>query len=63
MTNPGTQSDDEGHTISLPIQASDVNPGDTLSYAATGLPLGLNIGDKSGLIAGTIRLCRREQSV
>ena len=54
VTNPGTQSDDEGHTISLPIQASDVNPGDTLSYAATGLPLGLNIGDKSGSIAGTI---------
>jgi hypothetical protein len=54
VTNPGNQSDDEGHTISLPIQASDENPGDTLSYSATGLPEGLSISTSTGLIAGTI---------
>ena len=39
--------------ISLQVQA--VDPDDvTLSYAATGLPLGLSIAASTGLISGTV---------
>lgn len=42
----------EGDAVSLGVQASG---GDgTLSYAATGLPTGLNIDQSTGLITGTI---------
>lgn len=46
------QSNEEGESISLGVQASG---GDgTLSYQASGLPTGLNIDGGTGLITGTI---------
>jgi hypothetical protein len=53
VTNPGTQSQAEGATVSLAIQASTVY-GQALSYTATGLPGGLSINAQSGVISGTI---------
>ena len=54
MTNPGTQNGAAGDNVSLQIQASSLPPGDTWTYAATGLPPGLSISSSSGLITGTI---------
>ena len=54
MTNPGTQNSAAGDNVSLQIQASSLPPGDTWTYAATGLPPGLSINTSSGLITGTI---------
>jgi len=53
VTNPGTQTNNEGDTVSLQIDATD-DPGDTLSYSATGLPANLNINANTGLISGDI---------
>ena len=46
----------DGNPASLDASAafSDPNTGDTLSYAATGLPTGLSINAATGLISGTI---------
>ncbi len=54
VTNPGTQTHTEGDSVSLQIQASDPDAGDTLTYSATGLPTGLSINNSSGLINGTV---------
>ncbi len=54
VTNPGTQNGAAGDNVSLQIQASSLPPGDTWTYAATGLPPGLSISSSSGLITGTI---------
>lgn len=53
MTNPGSQNNTEGDTVSLPIVASDPD-GDTLSYSATNLPPGLSINADTGLISGIL---------
>jgi O-glycosyl hydrolase len=53
VTNPGTQSGTVGTAASLQIKASDSAAGQTLSYAATGLPAGLSISSSTGLISGT----------
>jgi hypothetical protein len=53
VTNPGAQSGTVGTPASLQIQASDSAQGQTLSYAATGLPPGLSIASSTGLISGT----------
>uniref|UniRef100_C6E385 PKD domain containing protein n=1 Tax=Geobacter sp. (strain M21) TaxID=443144 RepID=C6E385_GEOSM len=53
LTTPGNQSDYTGDAISLPIIATDSN-GDTLSYSASNLPLGLSINSSTGVISGTI---------
>ena len=42
VTNPGDQADQVGAIVNLPIVATDAD-GDTLSYSATGLPVGLTI--------------------
>ena len=47
------QTDAEGDVISLDAGATDAD-GDTLTYAATGLPAGLTIDASSGLISGTL---------
>src|SRR6185369_4176744 len=49
------RTDAEGALISLSASATDPN-GDTLTYAATGLPGGLSIDSATGLISGTIDL-------
>jgi hypothetical protein len=53
VENPGAQSDTEGSSVALQINASDAD-GDTLSYSASGLPGGLSINATSGLISGTL---------
>jgi large repetitive protein len=49
------QNDVDAGVVSVPVAAnfSDVD-GDTLTYAATGLPLGLSINATTGVISGTI---------
>ena len=53
VTNPGSQTWTAGTAASLQIQASDSASGQTLTYAATGLPAGLSINSSTGLISGT----------
>lgn len=53
ITDPGNQSDVEGASVSLQIDATDAD-GDPMTYAATGLPNGLSIGVTTGLISGTV---------
>jgi hypothetical protein len=53
LTNPGTQNNNEGDSVTLPISASDPT-GTTLTYAATGLPAGLLINPNTGVITGTV---------
>ena len=49
------RSDGEGEPVSLDVSAGFDDPdGDTLTYAATGLPAGLAIDPATGLITGTI---------
>jgi O-glycosyl hydrolase len=53
VTNPGNQTTSTGTAVSLPVHASDSASGQTLSYAATGLPAGLSISTSTGVISGT----------
>ena len=53
VTSPGNQSGTVGTAASVQIQASDSASGQTLAYAATGLPAGLSISSSTGLISGT----------
>ena len=53
VSNPGSQTNDQGDTVSLQINATDGN-GDDLTYSASGLPADLSIDTDSGLIAGTL---------
>ena len=41
-----------GHEVSLVVPASDAN-GDTLSFSASGLPLGIQINSTTGVISGS----------
>ncbi len=51
VTNPANRTSVQGSTVNLQLTASDPN-GDTLSYAATGLPAGLSLNTPTGLISG-----------
>jgi putative Ig domain-containing protein/carbohydrate binding protein with CBM4/9 domain len=53
VTKPAAQTSTVGTAVSLQIQASDSISGQTLTYAATGLPQGVAIDSGSGLISGT----------
>ena len=53
VTNPGPMFIAIGQACSLPIQASDSASEQTLTYAATGLPIALSISPSTGLISGT----------
>ena len=53
VTSPGNQTGTVGTAASVPVHASDSAAGQTLSYAATGLPAGLSINSSTGLISGT----------
>jgi len=53
VTNPGTQNNAVGDSVSLQVQDSGLPSGDSWSYSAT-LPSGLSINPATGLISGTI---------
>jgi len=53
VTSPGNQTGTVGTAVSLQIHATDSASGQTLTYAATGLPAGLSINAATGLITGT----------
>ena len=53
IAQPANQVGVVGQSISLSIDATDSN-GDTLTYSATGLPLGLTINQSTGLISGQL---------
>ncbi|MEZ0064486.1 hypothetical protein ABIA32_000474 [Streptacidiphilus sp. MAP12-20] len=53
VTNPGSQTGTVGTAASLQIHATDSASGQTLTYAASGLPAGLSINTATGLISGT----------
>jgi hypothetical protein len=53
VTVPANQTTTVNTAASLQIQASDSASGQTLTYAATGLPTGLTISTSTGLITGT----------
>jgi hypothetical protein len=52
VNNPGTQTTTIGSPVSLQIAAGDSASGQSLAYAASGLPAGLSISS-SGLITGS----------
>jgi beta-glucosidase len=52
VVGPGPQEGIAGSPVSLEVSASDNNSGQSLSYAATGLPAGLSISPASGTISG-----------
>ncbi len=52
LTDPGNQGGLVGELSSLQLNATDPN-GDTLGFAASGLPTGLTINPITGLISGT----------
>ncbi|MCU1353417.1 MAG: Peptidase [Acidimicrobiales bacterium] len=52
VANPGAQTATVGQPVNLRVSASDPQ-GDTLTYAASGLPAGLSIDPSSGVISGT----------
>ena len=53
VTTPANQTSTVGTAASLQIGATDSASGQTLTYAATGLPAGLTINSSTGLISGT----------
>src|SRR6516165_3862651 len=53
VTSPGNQTGTVGTAASVQIHASDSASGQTLTYAASGLPAGLSISSSTGLISGT----------
>jgi hypothetical protein len=53
VTNPGTQNNAVGDTVSLQVQDTGLPNGDSWSYAAT-LPSGLSINPATGLVSGTL---------
>ena len=55
LTNPGDQTNSEGESVNLSVNAADPD-GDALTYSALGLPDGLSINSGSGLISGTLSL-------
>lgn len=52
IVNPGPQQGEMGIPVALALSASDPN-GDTLSFAASGLPPGLAVDPQTGVISGT----------
>ena len=54
VTNPGNQANVSGSAITpVMVTATDSSSGATLTYSATGLPVGLSISPGSGSITGT----------
>ena len=53
LVNPGTQSNDDGDTVSLSLSATD-SAGNALVYNAANLPPGLVINSSTGVISGGV---------
>ena len=53
ITSSGDQVNDEGDTVSLAISAADPDS-DTVTYSASGLPVGLSIDAMTGEISGEL---------
>ena len=53
VTNPGSQTSTVGTAVSLQMQATDSQSGQTFTWSGSGLPAGLSINSSSGLISGT----------
>jgi mono/diheme cytochrome c family protein len=53
ITSPGAQTTQRSTSASLQIVAADQD-GDSLTYSATGLPIGLSINTQTGVISGTV---------
>jgi hypothetical protein len=53
VQNPGDKQSTLNVPVSLQIIATDADGGDSITFAATGLPYGLSINVNSGLISGT----------
>ena len=53
VTNPGSQTNAEGDTVSLAVTATDPD-GYALQYGANGLPVGLKIDVNTGVISGEL---------
>ena len=51
LANPGAQTSTQGDIVSLQLSANDPD-GDSLTYAATGLPTGVSIDTATGQISG-----------
>ena len=54
ITSISEQSNINGDVVNLTISAADIDPGDALTFTASGLPAGLTIDASSGVISGTI---------
>ncbi|GAA1950240.1 putative Ig domain-containing protein [Kitasatospora viridis] len=52
VTNPGQRIDTVGSPVSVQLQATD-SAGKSVTWSATGLPPGLSVNAKTGLITGT----------
>ncbi len=52
-TNPGTQTNNDGATVNLPLSSHD-SSSNPLTFTATGLPSGLQINSTTGAITGII---------
>jgi hypothetical protein len=61
LTDPGAQTNAEGDVVSLQLHGSD-GDGDTLTYGASGLPVGLTLDPATGLIQGTVDYSAAEVS-
>ena len=53
VTNPGNQSTKKNTAVSLQMQATDSQAGQTFTWTAGSLPRGLSINTATGLISGT----------
>jgi hypothetical protein len=53
VSNPVSGITAAGTAVSLPVSATDSQPGSQLSYTATGLPPGISIAPSTGVISGT----------
>jgi hypothetical protein len=53
ISNPGNQTTVLNSSVSLTINATDLNPGDVLSFSQVGLPTGLSLNSSTGEITGT----------
>ena len=53
LTSPGSQSNHDGATVTVPLTSSD-SASNAMSFAATGLPSGLTINSSTGAISGLI---------